>query len=268
MSEMQISRTKFLLNFEKLPTKLYVPQPKICKNCWKYGHLSTKNHPCPNTKVCGNCSEDFHLKIESNRIIGQCERGSKCINCKRQHPAWSRECPEYAKEQQYWEIAVKQRITYNAAKQQEKNKIKSYATATASTSSTLTMTDNIQQQINRQQQDQHLSQQITNIMSQLKFLTDVVTKLCKINQIIIEETDTSDNEENMDADYDSEETVPATQLAPGRVPGLNQDELMRFKNNKRNKGQTTFKRAEMRREKRIDQKAGNINHPSKLPKRS
>ena len=72
----------------------------------------------------------------------------------------------------------------------------------------------------------------------------------------------------MDADTENEIISP-TPLAPGRVPGLNQDELTRFKTNKGNKNKkATFKRAELRREKKMDQKAGSTNHPSKIPKRS
>ena len=69
----------------------------------------------------------------------------------------------------------------------------------------------------------------------------------------------------MDADTENEIISP-TPLAPGRVPGLNKDELTRFKANKNKKA--TFKRVELRREQKMDKKAGSTNHPSKIPEKS
>ena len=266
--EIELPHIHLMLNFESLPIKLYIPDPKICKNCWSYDHISTKKFPCPHQKICGNCSENFHLQIVNNKIIGTCTSQPICINCNRYHPAWSRQCPYYLKEKSYMEIATRQRISYNQAKQIKEKKTKTYATAaTIPTITTAQPTDDYRQQPNQQQKD-HDSDQIANLIAQIKFLTDVVSKLCQINKIIIEDTEESEKDESMDADTENEIISP-TPLAPGRVPGLNKDELTRFKANKGNKNKkATFKRAELRREQKMDKKAGSTNHPSKIPKKS
>lgn len=272
--ETELLRTRLMLNFESLPVKLYIPDPKICKNCWSYDHISTKRFPCPNQKVCGNCAENFHLQTENNKVIGTCVKQAICVNCNRYHPAWSKQCHYYKREKNYWEIATKQRIPYNQAKQIKENQSKTYASTAASAPIVLTAqpTDNYRQQtVNNQQQidrQDYDREQISNIITQLKFLTDVVSKLCKINKITIEDSEVSENDESMNTNSE-DETIPATQYAPGRVPGLNQDELTKFKMYKGNNNRrATFKRAEQRREKKMDQKTDNSHHPSKIPKRS
>lgn len=64
-----------------------------CRNCQRYGHSAT------------NCGEKYRcVKCLNEHLPGQCERKSKddegspkCVNCKKEHAANSRECEEFKK---------------------------------------------------------------------------------------------------------------------------------------------------------------------------
>ena len=51
---------------------------------------------------------------------GQCQRPAKCVNCSGDHPANSKECPQWEKEKKILKIKCEQKISFpEACKQYE-----------------------------------------------------------------------------------------------------------------------------------------------------
>ena len=74
---------------QRLQIREYIPSPRQCSKCWKYGHLvkfcTSVEHICP------LCSERGHQKSD-------CRKEEKlCINCKCEHPAYSKSCSSILK---------------------------------------------------------------------------------------------------------------------------------------------------------------------------
>ena len=106
-------------------------------------------------------------------------------------------------------------------------------------------------------------------MNRLTFLTSVVTKLCKTNNITIDETEESEHDGDMDTNSEDEVIPPTPLFDRSRVLSLNDEELTRINLKRGNQnGKPTFKRAEERRGRRLDRKPSNSQHPSKIPKTS
>ncbi|GFS21134.1 nucleic-acid-binding protein from mobile element jockey [Elysia marginata] len=61
-----------------------------CFRCHRFGH--GRDRCRRNIDLCVKCSEPGHRGEE-------CDRNHKCINCKRDHPASSKNCPKYLEEQ-------------------------------------------------------------------------------------------------------------------------------------------------------------------------
>jgi len=68
----------------------YIPNPLRCFNCQKYGHSS---RACKSTALCVHCGESGH-EAATAKI-------KKCVNCKGDHSASSRECPKWSLEKGY-----------------------------------------------------------------------------------------------------------------------------------------------------------------------
>ncbi|XP_055590575.1 uncharacterized protein LOC129742824 [Uranotaenia lowii] len=92
--------------FIRLRTRLYYPQPLICRHCLKYGHPKNK---CLTEKVCIVCSG-----IHSSET---CTAKSKfCANCKGNHSPLDRNCPVYTYETAVLKVKTEQNITLEAAR--------------------------------------------------------------------------------------------------------------------------------------------------------
>lgn len=270
ISELELNQKRLMLNLESLPVQLYIPDPKICKNCWSYDHISTKTYPCPNPhKICGNCAKNFHLPTENSKIIGKCDCDPKCVNCKQYHPAWSRDCPFYKKEKKFWEIATKQRISYRQAKHIQEDKPRTYAntTSTGSITPTVLPTDYNRQHSTIQNTDK-LSKKINMITKQLNCLMVIIRKICQASDINL----TNISQDDMDiptSDIESDEPtiIPPTPVNQprGRVAPFSAAELQRFNQRSRgnNNGEASFNRAKQRQNK--NEKSDNV-PPNKIKK--
>ncbi|GFR70036.1 nucleic-acid-binding protein from mobile element jockey [Elysia marginata] len=79
------------VNAGYLPVKVrpYVPTPMRCFRCHRFGHGRDR------------CRRNIYLcvKCEPGHRGEECDRSHKCINCKGDHPASSKNCPKYLKEQ-------------------------------------------------------------------------------------------------------------------------------------------------------------------------
>ena len=81
------------LGFEKFPMSLWITKPRIkqCFRCLQFGHISKHCKHDVEKPVCARCGEAGHKS--SNCSADEV----KCINCKQNHVAWSKECPKRKK---------------------------------------------------------------------------------------------------------------------------------------------------------------------------
>ncbi|XP_064475390.1 uncharacterized protein LOC135389255 [Ornithodoros turicata] len=86
----------------------YVPNPRRCFKCQRFGHGS---QTCRGQTTCAKCAGKDH---ESPT----CENAVKCINCSGSHPAYSRSCPQWKDEKGILKVKVEQNLSYTAAKAQ------------------------------------------------------------------------------------------------------------------------------------------------------
>ena len=119
------------VGYLRVKVTTYVPSPLRCFKCQKYGHGS-KN--CRNSATCPKCGCDAH--------DGECSNPQKCINCKGDHSAASKECPSWRLEAQIQKVRAEQKISFVEARklvvgQTEKA---SYASKAAAATATKEMT--------------------------------------------------------------------------------------------------------------------------------
>ena len=72
----------------RLQIRPYVPAPRRCFYCQRFGHVSNscRNKLKGEKSVCDNCGQEEH---------GDCRRPSFCVNCEESHPASSNTCSRY-----------------------------------------------------------------------------------------------------------------------------------------------------------------------------
>lgn len=84
----------------------HIPNPLICHNCGKYGHIQDR---CRTEGVCLTCG--------GNKHEGTCVK--KCINCKQSdHACLARQCPVWKKEREICELKVTKDISYAHARRE------------------------------------------------------------------------------------------------------------------------------------------------------
>ena len=110
----------FTFNAPELPTvvkigyiqvkvDVYVPIPFRCYQCQVFGHHENK---CSRQALCINCGMPEHCPS------GQCQIPAKCVNCSGDHPANSKECPQWEKEKKILKIKYEQNISFPEARKQ------------------------------------------------------------------------------------------------------------------------------------------------------
>ena len=82
--------TSLRAGYLTVPVRPYVPFPMRCFKCHKFGHGKDKCRR-PNA-LCGRCGKE-HADQQ------QCTAAAHCINCKGDHPAFSKQCPKFVEEQ-------------------------------------------------------------------------------------------------------------------------------------------------------------------------
>ena len=75
------------IGFIQVIVDVYIPNPLRCYNCQVFGHHENK---CGRYAVCCNCGEPEHCGPS-----GVCDKPAKCINCSGDHPANSKQCPQW-----------------------------------------------------------------------------------------------------------------------------------------------------------------------------
>ncbi|KXZ75537.1 hypothetical protein TcasGA2_TC035047, partial [Tribolium castaneum] len=68
------------------------PAPLQCAKCFTFGHSFSQ---CPNKPICPTCPDNHRSKPCPSAVSNP-----KCPKCQGNHPAWSRDCPQFIKPSQ------------------------------------------------------------------------------------------------------------------------------------------------------------------------
>ncbi|GFW97204.1 putative RNA-directed DNA polymerase from transposon X-element [Trichonephila clavipes] len=81
----------------RCPVRPYIPNLLRCFQCQRYGH--SKN-VCRGQPTCPRCGESGHDSAD-------CKKKEQCLNCKGEHPAYSRSCPTWIIEKEITSVKNK-----------------------------------------------------------------------------------------------------------------------------------------------------------------
>ena len=95
------------IGYMNVKVRPFIPNPRRCFNCQKYGHSKLR---CQGTAVCAKCGQEGH-EYET------CTNDPHCLHCNGNHPASSQECPVWKREKQIVELVFTQKLTFYEAKQ-------------------------------------------------------------------------------------------------------------------------------------------------------
>ena len=93
------------IGWTKCLVREYIPRPRRCYGCQKFGHGRGK---CRGQDTCPRCGLAAHEDT--------CDREPKCANCEGDHPASSRDCFYYQLEQETLTYQTRNRLSYGEAK--------------------------------------------------------------------------------------------------------------------------------------------------------
>ena len=74
------------------PVRTYYPEPLRCYNCQRFEHHKST---CFSETRCAVCSGRHETSVCINKHKKGEQTNPHCPNCKSNHPAWSRRCPEH-----------------------------------------------------------------------------------------------------------------------------------------------------------------------------
>ncbi|XP_041367054.1 uncharacterized protein LOC121381769 [Gigantopelta aegis] len=89
-----------------IPVEPFIPNPRRCFKCQKYGH---GQNTCRGKLTCARCGQFDH---DSKT----CKKDLVCTNCKGDHFAYSREYSMWKKEKKVQEVRVEKRLTFADAR--------------------------------------------------------------------------------------------------------------------------------------------------------
>ena len=177
------------IGFNKCPVTLYIPNPRRCFNCQRYGHGANN---CRQDTRCVTCGKKGH-----ERGADLCDKIKRCYHCDQGHESSSRECPQYKLEKIIIEDKYKNNLTFKQARDrtystnpqlisliprlQNSNNKRSYKTVAAQP----TQIENLQQTIQKQQQQiSTLTEKIGHLLAvidQQKLNLPIPPPLCIAN---------------------------------------------------------------------------------------
>ena len=86
---------------------VYIPNPRLCKKCQRYGH---GQNTCRNKAICAKCGEEGH----EYRI---CKADKPhCFHCSGEHPSSSRSCPMFELEKRVLTLQAEDKLTIGDAR--------------------------------------------------------------------------------------------------------------------------------------------------------
>ena len=100
---------KVPIGFEWCRVSPYIPLPRRCYQCHKYGHLS---HSCTRKPICGNCGSQTHIHSKDN----PCTLSPCCVNCNGNHAAFDRCCPKWAIEYELQKLKITKNVSFPVAR--------------------------------------------------------------------------------------------------------------------------------------------------------
>nr|XP_037273352.1 uncharacterized protein LOC119165274 [Rhipicephalus microplus] len=92
----------------KLHVRPYIPNPRRCFKCQRFGHASQS---CRGQLTCAKCSATGHSSDDN------CNAEAHCANCDGDHPAYSRSCTAWRQEKEVITIKYKENISFREARQ-------------------------------------------------------------------------------------------------------------------------------------------------------
>ena len=99
------------VGYLRVKTKLYVPSPRLCYKCQKFGH---GKNSCHGQLTCAKCGLKDHSKEN-------CDLEACCPNCNGDHSAESKHCPKYKEQKEILKIQFSNNITFFEAKKRYDN---------------------------------------------------------------------------------------------------------------------------------------------------
>ena len=120
----------FILTFNspKTPYSIYIPgersdtqvqpfknRPMMCQKCLTYGH--TQKRCRSEISSCRRCSSRDHVEADCGVST------PKCSHCQGEHPAGSRDCPHWKREQEVINLSEEHKVSYQRARQMMENNI-------------------------------------------------------------------------------------------------------------------------------------------------
>ena len=94
--------------YVKLHVRPYIPNPRRCFKCQRFGHGSQS---CRGQLTCAKCGTTGHSTDHRKNDEFH------CANCDGSHPAYSRSCAAWKKEKEIITVKVKENITFREARQ-------------------------------------------------------------------------------------------------------------------------------------------------------
>ena len=98
------------IGFMQVKVDIYIPNPLRCYSCQVFGHHENK---CGRHPVCCNCGEPEHCGPSD-----MCDKPAKYVNCSGDHPANSKQCPQWEKEKKVLKIKCENNLSFPDARKQ------------------------------------------------------------------------------------------------------------------------------------------------------
>jgi len=97
------------VGFEWCRVRTYIPNPRRCFKCQRYGHFSSV---CTRAEVCANCSSTEHTHSRDK----PCNLKASCTNCGQEHPAYDKRCPRWLQEKEVLTLKTTKDISFPQAR--------------------------------------------------------------------------------------------------------------------------------------------------------
>ena len=98
--------TEISIGYMKIKVETYIPNPLRCFKCQTFGHHQDR---CTRPPVCGRCGENNIRHMD-------CQKEAFCINCRKNHPANSRDCEVWKRKKDIIKIKYTKNITFPGAR--------------------------------------------------------------------------------------------------------------------------------------------------------
>ena len=100
---------KVSVGFEKCRVRTYIPNPRRCFKCQKYGHVT---RTCRGQQKCARCGDENHEHTSDS----PCTKEPHCVNCGREHPSYDRSCPVWIREKEVQKLKVEKDVSFPQAR--------------------------------------------------------------------------------------------------------------------------------------------------------